>query len=90
MVVPGVASAVTNSWEPRDPEAALAWMDAWQDALPPGVQVTILDTLLFPKVPFFTKTEEDGKSEGEGGAGHKLGLTDVPQGAVFNQNEHFP
>ena len=49
-VVPGVASAVTNTWEPRDPEAALAWMDAWQDALPPGVQVTILDTLRFPKV----------------------------------------
>jgi len=50
-VVPGLASAITNLWEPRDPEAMLAWMDAWRDALPTAVQITILDTLLFPKVP---------------------------------------
>lgn len=49
-VVPGLASAITNLWEPRDPEAMLAWMDAWRDALPTAIQITILDTLLFPKV----------------------------------------
>jgi hypothetical protein len=50
-VVPGLASAITNLWAPRDPEAMLAWMDVWRDTLPTAVQITILDTLLFPKVP---------------------------------------
>ena len=49
-VIPHLASAVTNLWEPRDPEPMLAWIEAWQGALPPGLQVTILDTLIFPKV----------------------------------------
>ncbi len=49
-VIPGLASAVTNSWEPREPEPMLAWMDAWREALPMGVQISILETLVFPKV----------------------------------------
>lgn len=48
-VVPAVASAVTNQWEPRDPEPLLAWMEAWKDALPAGVQISVLETLIFPK-----------------------------------------
>lgn len=49
-VLPGLASAVTNAWQPREPEPMLAWMDAWRDALPMGLQLTILETLVFPKV----------------------------------------
>ena len=49
-VVPGLATAVTNLWEPRDPEPMLRWTEAWQGALPTGVQITVLDTLVFPKV----------------------------------------
>lgn len=49
-VLPGLASAVTNLWEPREPEPLLAWMDAWRDALPTSIQLTILETLIFPKV----------------------------------------
>ena len=49
-VVPGLASAITNLWEPRDPEPMLRWTEAWQAALPTGVQITVLDTLVFPKV----------------------------------------
>ena len=48
-VVPVIASAVTNQWEPRDPEPLLTWIDAWKDALPAGVQMSILETLIFPK-----------------------------------------
>ena len=49
-IIPSLASAITNLWEPREPEPMLTWMDAWRDALPTGVQITILDTLVFPKV----------------------------------------
>lgn len=49
-VIPSLASAITNLWEPREPEPMLTWMDAWRDALPNGVLVTILENLVMPKV----------------------------------------
>ena len=49
-VIPSLASAITNLWEPREPEPMLAWMDAWSAALPMGLQISILETLVFPKV----------------------------------------
>ena len=49
-VVPSLASAITNLWEPREPEPMLAWMDLWRDTLPMGLQISILETLVFPKV----------------------------------------
>lgn len=49
-VLPRVAAALTNAWEPRDPEPALRWLDAWEPLLPPALQRHILQSLVFPKV----------------------------------------
>ena len=49
-VLPRVAAALTNAWEPRDPEPALRWLDAWEPLLPPAVQRHVLHSLVFPKV----------------------------------------
>ena len=49
-IIPALASAITNYWQPREPEPMLAWMDAWRDALPMGLQLSVLETLVFPKV----------------------------------------
>ena len=51
-VLPRVVAALTNSWEPRDPEPALRWLDAWEPLLPPALQRHILHSLVFPKVHF--------------------------------------
>lgn len=53
-VVPGLARAITNSWEPRDPEPMLLWLDTWRDALPTDIQIIVLDTLVFPKASQLT------------------------------------
>ena len=49
-VVPGLQSAVTNLWDPRDPEPMLVWLETWRDVLPTNIQLIILETLIFPKV----------------------------------------
>ena len=51
-VLPRVAAALTNAWEPRDPEPALRWLDAWEPLLSPALQRHILQGLVFPKVQF--------------------------------------
>ncbi len=48
-VLPRAAGALTNAWEPRDPEPALRWLDAWEGLLPPAVQRHVLHSLVFPK-----------------------------------------
>lgn len=48
-VVPPLASAITNVWEPRDAEPLLTWMETWGHTLPHSVQSAILDNLVFPK-----------------------------------------
>ncbi len=48
-VLPRAAGALTNAWEPRDPEPALRWLDAWERLLPPAVQRHVLHSLVFPK-----------------------------------------
>ena len=49
-VLPPVASALTNEWEPRNPEPALQWLDAWTDLLPASLINHILNNLIYPKV----------------------------------------
>ncbi len=49
-VLPKLANALTNAWEPRDPEPPLRFLEAWAELLPAGVQRHILDSLILPKV----------------------------------------
>ena len=50
VLLPKLANALTNAWEPRDPEPPLRFLEAWAGALPPSVQRHVLDTLILPKV----------------------------------------
>ena len=50
VVLPPAASAITNEWEPRNPEPMLLFLEAWAELLPPALLRHILDSLIFPKV----------------------------------------
>jgi tuftelin-interacting protein 11 len=50
VVLPKVASAVTNDWEPRDCEPMLQWIEGWSHLLSPSLLRHILNNLIFPKV----------------------------------------
>ena len=52
-VVPPLASAIANEWEPRDPEPVLAWFEAWEPLLPLSTRLTVLEHVILPKVSEF-------------------------------------
>ena len=49
-MLPKLSTAVTNAWEPREPEPLLQFLEQWAHLLPAPVQRHTLDTLVLPKV----------------------------------------
>eukprot|EP00850_Spirogloea_muscicola_P005333 SM000024S07795 [mRNA] locus=s24:539546:542717:- [translate_table: standard] len=50
VLLPPLRTAVTNGWEPRDPEPLLQFLEAWDVLLPTAVRRNVLEQLVLPKL----------------------------------------